>query len=420
MTTFGRLLRQYRFKTGDPKNLNRYLTLERFVAVLDEESDGRVIYSHATIANWETGKNRPPTDDRELLVALLKALHKYGGISTLDEAKKLVWAGGFYELQEDEITQISEAWLEKEDPVVDPVKPLLAASHWLIFLTSVKLLFTEFRLPIYRPNNPLQPARTLERIFLLACWFLASVLIWRFCLPLFYWPPQDPLQVVIVYAVSTIFINAFIALIIWIDQRRHWPKLRSPAVANYLWTLIGALTGFHSFFLLFLAVLLIFLDFGFPGIGTLSFPLQFLAALPVTFFAVLGARQVPLELSRILPEMRFNRQDAIILISLMLIGPVIGWTLFHTHELLMERPFAGTTLVIILVLLLTGLPLLQQSREGSTTMPAFAWAIIIGFLWILYMIATGDFYQIIVVTISVMVVVFILWVWDRRHAGKGK
>ena len=90
MSKFGELLRICRNETRDPKNLNKPLTLERFVDSLAEESDQRVIYTYQTLANWEKGKGQPPIDNREVSVAIVKVLNKYGGIVTLKEANRLL------------------------------------------------------------------------------------------------------------------------------------------------------------------------------------------------------------------------------------------------------------------------------------------------------------------------------------------
>ncbi len=109
MSAFGELLRQYRERSAEPAHEGR-LTQARLAELLEQEpSTGS--YTGATISHWEKGKYRIDHDDRGVLIGLVKVLHRCGGIESLAEANRLLLAGNYRPLDEDEINRISPAWL---------------------------------------------------------------------------------------------------------------------------------------------------------------------------------------------------------------------------------------------------------------------------------------------------------------------
>lgn len=109
MSAFGELLRQYRERCG--------FTQVRLAELLEQEANIGT-YTGATISYWEKGKYRINHDDRRVLMGLIAVLHQHGGIRTLDEANRLLLAGNYRPLDEDESNRISPAWLSTSFTVV--------------------------------------------------------------------------------------------------------------------------------------------------------------------------------------------------------------------------------------------------------------------------------------------------------------
>jgi len=400
---------------GIRKIINRSLTQQRFADELEQISNGRYIYTAAAISNWEKTPNTLRFDDRGLLISQLKVLNKFDGINSLTEANRLLRAGHYLELQRDEISAINESWLVEENQPIIEIQTVPSATPWLIFLSSIGILFKELRFPASRQSQQTVPLWSPARIFILACWFGATILVWRSSLPLLYWPLQEPLATAVIYALSTIIIPALIALFVWMDQQRFWQELQKPRIPGFLWTLVGALIGFNASYLFIFAILLVLNDFALPNLGDLSSLLQFLTALPVVFCTVFGARQVPLEILRTFDNIHFSRRDTVVLIILVLIGPIVGIVFYHTYSLLLDQPLAGTLVILIVVLALSGFTIWQERRAGTSAIPASSWAILIGMFWILYVLATGELYQVALVMITIVAVVIGLWIWESRR-----
>jgi len=154
MSTFGKLLRQYRNQCTDPLS-GKHLTQEQLAELLGQEPNVGS-YTGATISHWERGKYRIDHDDRGLLVGLTKVLHKCGGIKTLDEANMLLLAGNYRPLDEYEIRHISSTWAERK-PEATPNPPR--------FQTNTPA--PPFMTPPLPPQGILGRDNTLKRIIAL-------------------------------------------------------------------------------------------------------------------------------------------------------------------------------------------------------------------------------------------------------------
>lgn len=122
MSDFGILLGQYRRKCRIGET-GRLLTQE----ILAEN----LSVSVALVGHWETSKREPK--DRLLLVNMVTVLHRFGGITNLGEANKLLHLGGFAHLDQNEIAQINSSWMEKQSleieiPVENP--NFEQQAHW--------------------------------------------------------------------------------------------------------------------------------------------------------------------------------------------------------------------------------------------------------------------------------------------------
>jgi len=110
MNKFGELLRFYRRQSTDSER-GGMLTQKLLGELLKTGVGITVGMTGATISNWEKGKHSINKDDRTVLVALIKVLNEFDGIKSPDEANKLLKAGNYRVLDDDEILQINPDWL---------------------------------------------------------------------------------------------------------------------------------------------------------------------------------------------------------------------------------------------------------------------------------------------------------------------
>ncbi len=110
MSKFGDLLRFYRRQTTTPVR-GGFLTQTRFGELLAQELVLLSRISGTTISNWERGKHKIDNNDTHLLFSLIKILHLFGGIETLEKANTFLEAGNYRRLTDDEATQINPDWV---------------------------------------------------------------------------------------------------------------------------------------------------------------------------------------------------------------------------------------------------------------------------------------------------------------------
>ena len=104
MSDFGDRLRMYRKNAVDPiKGGN--LTLARLTELLEQTYEQHV-YSPQAFSLWEKGQRKFPSEDRSLVIAIIHVLYKHNGITSLDEANKLLHAGNYRALDLAECKQI--------------------------------------------------------------------------------------------------------------------------------------------------------------------------------------------------------------------------------------------------------------------------------------------------------------------------
>jgi class 3 adenylate cyclase len=106
---FGKLLRFYRRQSTDPERGGN-LTQERLAEFIGRylNDAGPVA---ATVSNWEQGHSSINQNDRDILLALVQALHQCQGIQTPEQADQLLHLGGYRALDEAERPQVDPTWL---------------------------------------------------------------------------------------------------------------------------------------------------------------------------------------------------------------------------------------------------------------------------------------------------------------------
>ncbi len=120
MTTdsFGGWLRFYRRSARDAVH-GGPLSQERLADILSEDSG--IVYSRAAVSDWERGKGQIHKDARHVLVALIRVLHRAGGLATRAEADAWLAAGNYRALDAAERAAISGDWVG--DAAVEPAHP---------------------------------------------------------------------------------------------------------------------------------------------------------------------------------------------------------------------------------------------------------------------------------------------------------
>lgn len=103
INNFGYLLRQYRRSSIDPLH-GGPLTQQRLVELLEDVTGFK--YSGVMISNWEREVSRIDKDSRPLLIALIKIFQRCGAIETKEAADRMLQAGNYRKLDEQELLEI--------------------------------------------------------------------------------------------------------------------------------------------------------------------------------------------------------------------------------------------------------------------------------------------------------------------------
>lgn len=104
MSTFGKLLKKYRQRCIDPLSESP-LSQERLGELIGYETGGGG-YSGVSISNWERDKSKISADQRRVLLAIIAVLHKCRGLNSAEEADRLLHAGNYRALDDEELNEI--------------------------------------------------------------------------------------------------------------------------------------------------------------------------------------------------------------------------------------------------------------------------------------------------------------------------
>lgn len=121
-SSFGGLLRYYRERSVD-KRARMRLSQVQFARKLSQKTG--LIVTRNRVGNWETNKTRIPVHDRKILMAVLIVLYEYAGITRLDEADRLLEAGGYRTLNDEEARQINQNW--RGTKLASPIEKIMDA-----------------------------------------------------------------------------------------------------------------------------------------------------------------------------------------------------------------------------------------------------------------------------------------------------
>jgi hypothetical protein len=376
MATFGETLRAFRQAGNDPDRFNRRLTQQRLGKLIGDEM-GDFGFSGAAISDWERGKSKINAEDRNVLIALIKVLHRCGGLQTVDDANHLLKAGRFRDLDTYETQKIFEyatinAGSEKNIPQTKRSRSsvlALLANLFSIPEAEVEGLIEKAQagpIPVWpRVLAGLmrfvtdRMSLSITSVLWMAVWLAA----WWLIAPSLRWPflsREYAYSAIVLYIGGTLSIPLFIGLLVNTRNNEFW---RQQGVANSfllrLYTYQGAGIGFNlGYFFIFPFALVRY----YLGLGSSVW----LEVMTVTLALVLGnmaARVVPHNLW--LAYKRLHLADGAIFLVVALLGPMWG-IFFLAHYSVLLTPFLGS---IVILLALTGVVILgmYQSRKTVNT-----------------------------------------------------
>ncbi|MGQ0602696.1 MAG: helix-turn-helix domain-containing protein [Anaerolineales bacterium] len=363
MSRFGELLRLYRRESRDPDR-GGSLTLERLAELLSLESGEN--YAHQSISEWERGRSRPSHIKRGLLSALVKVLHRCGGLPSLIEANTLLLAGEYSPMTEAELRAIHPQWADAAQApaplpngearlilqlLSDPLDRLLAGlrswraraseDHWTSAMFDLMRQTTQ--------------GWSSEQAFRVLMWIALWLLTWGLMWPVLRWPfkSDDELRWALAgYAVGGVLLPLLIAWRTRAHDGAFWqtprPNVQQGAVSVF--THQGAAVGFHVAYLLIVTLTLVayYFELGhWPRWGE-----RVLAAMPV-ILGYAAARQIPFNLWRAYGQLHINWRMLIPSLAFVLVAPV--WVIFFyfSHAWLLH-PLGGPLLLMVSLLLFTG------------------------------------------------------------------
>ncbi len=135
MTTVGEQLRIYRMRCAVPADPVRHLSQEYLGQLLGRELGVRHGYSGAAISDWERGSSKIHADERTVLIALIRILHRLHGIQDRGEAEALLHAGNYRALdpmEEDSIFPVSGPAEENQPSVMEAAGQPSALQAYLV------------------------------------------------------------------------------------------------------------------------------------------------------------------------------------------------------------------------------------------------------------------------------------------------
>jgi hypothetical protein len=372
MTSFGNQLRIFRQRGHDSKSPHGKLTQESFGELVGAEF-GIHSYTGAAVSDWERGKTKIHAEDRRLLMAMLKVLHDYEGIRTVDDANRLLKAGNFSNLDPEESERIFqstvvEPWIEQPGSEQRAPKPLNQSVLGTLLSIPEGELQTLFAKAEAGPS-PSWPrvlaalmrfvsdrrSLSIRHVFWIAVWLAG----WWLIPSSLHWPfaERESAYVAIVqYVGGTLIIPLLIGLLVDTKNNKYW---RDEGLAHSfllrLYTYQGAGIGFNLgyFFVFPLALIRYYLGLG---------PSVWVELTAVTLGLILGnmaARVVPHNLW--LAYGRLHLADGVLFFVVAFVGPLWGVFFLEYYSILL-RPVLGSVIIVAALVLFLSIAA-RQSRK---------------------------------------------------------
>ena len=376
MTRFGEILRTFREAGNDPDRFNKRLTQKRLGKLMGIEM-GDLGFSGSAISYWESGESKISAQDRSVLMALIKVLHRCGGLKTVADANRLLRAGSYRELDTDETEKIFgelRSAADAHELKLNQESSKSFLSFWTenvfsLFDVELKKLLDDAEegpRPVWPRLLAVLMRKTSEQISFspkavlwIGIWWLA----WWLIAPSMRWPFADraaALQAIGMYVVGTLVVPLLIGSLIdtkhndyWIEQGiAHSRLLR-------LYTYQGASIGFNLayFFVLPLVLVKHYFDL---------VPSNWPAVIAVTLGLILanmGARVVPHNLWLVYHRLRLG--DGAVFFVVALIGPLWGLFFLEYYPILLT-PFWGAVVILAALLLFILIPVGRSPKKMDT------------------------------------------------------
>jgi hypothetical protein len=373
LTSFGEILRAYRQAGNDPDRLHRRLTQERLGDLIGDEM-GDLGVSGPAISYWESGESRINAQDRGVLLALIKVLHRCGGLKTLLDANRLLRAGHYSELNTEELEEVfgklsSAPNIEQTKRISS--KSLLASLVANLFAISENDLRGALAKAEEGPS-PSWPRKlaafmrkgtdgwslSISSVF----WVVAWILAWWLLPPSLHWPFADrnsAFSAMIMYMGGTVAVPLLIGSLIKTRDSDYW-KQQGLAHSKLLriYTYQGAAIGFNLgyFFILPFVLMQYYLQLG------TSVWLELAAVTLGLILANMGARVVPHNLWLVYRRMAFK--DGAIFFAVAFVGPLWGFFFLEFYSVLLE-PRWGSLVILVALLLFIMIPIGQSKRKAN-------------------------------------------------------
>lgn len=354
---FGRQLRIFRQQCQDPLN-GRALSQQRLGALLGEELG--IGFSGAAISDWERSKSKIHVDDRLLLINLLKALNKTGGLRTALDANILLEAGNYRALNESEREQVfprDEQAGVRQSPVIDAAqqqslpKSFPKNIFWGIvdgFQTLIdeaqegpRPVWPRIVTAILRQiSDQISPRVTIRTLLWLWVWIVGYLTV----IPVLQWPfPNQQIAgaSTIKFICASIFLPICVGLLTNTRENPFWlHNTSAPPRMIRLYTYQGSFTGFHVGYC---GIFVIYYLMFFFHLGRTAWFEFILAGFPLAMSYV-GAHVIPYNLWRAYGRLWFS--DGAIFFVFIPLGPIWAWFFLKFYSVLIPQI---TSIIVTLV-----------------------------------------------------------------------
>lgn len=372
MATFGATLRAFRQASNDPNRLNRRLSQERLGRLIGEEMED-LGFSGAAVAYWESGESKISAQDRNVLLSLIKVLHKCGGLKTLTEANHFLESGNYRNLDDGEAQSIflteMPAGLDRLENERIPKSSALFLIENLFAVSEeeLKTLILKAKEDGPEPSWPHVLAALMRKVIdrfsitrTSILWVWIGVAAWWLIAPSLRLPFENQggmLLAVEKYMIGSLVIPLGIGLLINTRDNEYWKQQSgvNPLLLR-LYTYQGAGIGFNLgyFFVYPFALIGYFLN-----VDTAVW-LEIGAVLAGLIMGNMGARVVPHNLLRAYGRLRLSDGAIFFLVALM--GPVWGFFLLEFYSVLLA-PVTGVLVILLAITIIVGLKTRQPENQ---------------------------------------------------------
>lgn len=360
-TAFGDALRAFRQSSNDPHRLDRRLSQQRLGRLIGEElEDGG--FTGAAVAYWESGESKISAEDRKVLLALIKVLHKCGGLKVVNEANRFLESGNYRNLNDDEAREI---FPEK------PTKPtilLLIENFFDVSEEELRTLIAKAREEGPDPWWPRLLAGLMRNVadrFSITraaiLWVWAGLIAWWLIAPSLRLPFADESEMLLAmgkYVVGSLIVPLAIGLLVNTKNNEYWNQQSgvNPLLLR-LYTYQGAGIGFNLGY---------FFAYPFALVG---YYLNLDSSVLVEIAAVgaglvlgnMGARVVPHNLWRAYGRLKFS--DGAIFFVVALMAPAWGFFFLEFYSILLA-PVTGISVFLLAITIIVMGTTRKSKHEG--------------------------------------------------------